>query len=291
MTCAAIGNCGWRKPGGTRRQRNHWAQVASRERSGTGGSCQFRPANGIRHPWHTGGVQAGLETLSTRLAAVRERITRACDRAKRDPAGVLLLAVTKVFPATAIQEAYALGLREFGENYVKEFEGKAPLLAELGEARFHLIGHLQTNKSRKAAELFDTIQTVDSLRLAARLEEAARECGAGKTLDAMLEVKLSPEQSKSGAAPSELAELIAAVRQCPHLRLLGLMTMPPWSEDAEASRPYFRQLRELAGRHQLAGLSMGMSHDLEAAIEEGSTCVRVGTALFGKRVKRNSGPV
>jgi PLP dependent protein len=238
-----------------------------------------------RHPCHTEGVQAGLERLSSRLAEVRLRIARSAERAKRDPAGITLLAVTKVFPASVIQEAYAVGLREFGENYVQEFEGKAPLVRELAGARFHLIGHLQSNKSRKAADLFDTIQTVDSPRLAARLEEAARTCEGGKTLDAMLEVKLSPEQSKSGAAPEELPELIAAVRECPHLRLLGLMTMPPWSDDAEASRIYFRQLRKLAERHQLREISMGMSHDLEAAVEEGSTCVRVGTALFGKRVK------
>ena len=216
---------------------------------------------------------------------MRRRIVQSAERANRDPAGITLLAVTKVFPATAIQEAYALGLREFGENYVQEFEGKAPQVAALAGARFHLIGHLQSNKSRKAAEIFDAIQTVDSPRLAARLEEAARACGAGKMLDAMLEVKLSPEQSKSGAAPEALPELIAAVRQCPHLRLLGLMTMPPWSDDPEASRPYFRRLRELAGRLALPQLSMGMSHDLETAIEEGSTCVRVGTALFGKRKK------
>lgn len=197
---------------------------------------------------------------------------------------VLLLAVTKIFPATVIQEAYALGLREFGENYVQEFEGKAPVLAGLSEARYHLIGHLQSNKSRKAAELFQTIQTVDSARLATRLDEAAAEYG--KMLDVMLEVKLSPEQAKSGAAPEGLSDLIAAVRDCQNLRLLGLMTMPPWSDDPEAARPYFRRLRELGGQHELSQLSMGMSHDIETAIEEGSTCVRVGTALFGKRVKK-----
>jgi hypothetical protein len=230
-------------------------------------------------------VQAALEALSARLEEVRQRIARACERAQRDPSGITLLAVTKIFPATVIQEAYTLGLREFGENYVQEFEGKAPAVAALTGARFHLIGHLQSNKSRKAAELFHTIQTVDSPRLAARLEEAARECGPEKMLDAMLEVKLSSEQSKSGATPEQLPELIAAVRECQRLRLLGLMTMPPWSEDVEASRPYFRQLRELAGRYELPQLSMGMSHDLETAIEEGSTCLRVGTALFGKRAK------
>jgi hypothetical protein len=218
--------------------------------------------------------------LAERLAAVRERIARAAGSAGRDPGSILLLAVTKVFSAAVIQEAYALGLREFGENYVQEFEEKAPEVRELPGARFHLIGHLQSNKSKKAAELFEVIQTVDSARLARRLSET------GSTLDVMLEVKLSGEQAKSGAAPEELPELIASVRSCPNLHLLGLMTMPPWSDDPERSRDYFRRLRGLAEQHGLTQLSMGMSHDLEVAIEEGATCVRVGTALFGKRRKQ-----
>jgi pyridoxal phosphate enzyme (YggS family) len=220
-----------------------------------------------------------MDTLKERLATVRERMARACDRTHRDPAEILLLAVTKIFSASVIREAYDLGLREFGENYVQEFEGKAPEVADLADARFHLIGHLQSNKSKKASELFHTIQTVDSGKLARRLNESSR------SLDVMLEVKLSEEDAKSGADPGELPDLIAAVRECPRLRLLGLMTMPPWSDDPEAARPYFRRLRELAERHSLRGLSMGMSHDIETAIEEGSTCVRVGTALFGKRKK------
>lgn len=210
---------------------------------------------------------------------MRDRLARAAEAARRDPDEILLLAVTKVFPATVIREAHALGLREFGENYVQEFEMKAPEVRGLPGARFHLIGHLQSNKSGKAAELFDVIQTVDSARLAQRLNQSR------KPLDVMLEVKLAPEEGKSGAAPEELPELLAAVRSCSNLRLLGLMTMPPWSEDAETSRPYFRRLRELAQRHDLHHLSMGMSNDFEVAIEEGSTCVRVGTALFGKRRK------
>ena len=220
-----------------------------------------------------------MEKLSDRLLEVRERIARAAGRARRDPAGILLLAVTKVFPADTLREAYDLGLRDFGENYVQEFEGKAPQLAGLTDARYHLIGHLQSNKTKKAAELFQVIQTVDSAKLARRLNESAR------PIDVMLEVKLSPEEAKSGAAQADLPDLIAAVRACPNLRLLGLMTMPPWSDDPEAARGYFRSLHELADRHGLAQLSMGMSHDLETAIEEGSTCVRVGTALFGKRKK------
>jgi len=220
-----------------------------------------------------------MEILEQRLADVRARIARAAERAHRDAAEITLLAVTKVFPAQVIRDAYALGLREFGENYVQEFEGKLPEVRDLAGARFHLIGHLQSNKSGRAAEIFDAIQTVDSAKLARRLNDI------GKRLDVMLEVKLSPEQSKSGAAPEDLADLIAAVRGCPNLRLLGLMTMPPWSDDPEQTRPYFRGLRELAEKHGLTQLSMGMSHDLEAAIEEGSTMVRVGTALFGKRRK------
>jgi PLP dependent protein len=225
-------------------------------------------------------LQAEASDLRQRLESVRERMARAAEAAHRDPGEILLLAVTKVFPAAVIREGYALGLRDFGENYVQEFEAKAPEVRGLPGARFHLIGHLQSNKSGKAAELFDVIQTVDSARLARRLNDSR------KLLDVMLEVKLAPEEAKSGAASGELPELVAAVRSCPNLRLLGLMTMPPWSEDAEISRPYFRRLRELARKHDLDQLSMGMSNDFEVAIEEGSTCVRVGTALFGKRRKQ-----
>ena len=177
-------------------------------------------------------------------------------------------------------EAYDAGLREFGENYVQEFEGKYEEVRQLTGARFHLIGHLQSNKSRKAAEIFQVIQTVDSAKLARRLNEA------GQSLEAMIEVKLSEEEAKHGCAPADLPTVIEGIRACPNLRLTGLMTMPPWSDDPELSRPYFQRLRELATQYGLASLSMGMSHDLEAAIEEGATHIRVGTALFGKRVKR-----
>lgn len=190
---------------------------------------------------------------------------------------ITLVAVSKVFPAQAIREAYALGLRDFGENYVQEFESKRPELMDLPGARFHLIGHLQSNKSRRAAELFDVIQTVDSQKLAKRLNEV------GKPLEVMIEVKLSPEQTKSGVVEKDLPALVEAVRGCSNLRLIGLMTMPPWSEDPEASRPYFRRLRELAVAAGVSGLSMGMSHDFETAIEEGATHIRVGTAIFGSR--------
>jgi PLP dependent protein len=219
-------------------------------------------------------------SLAERLEVVQDRISRAAQSAGRRSDEVRMLAVTKVFPASAIVEAYQLGLRDFGENYVQEFETKHPEVAGLEGARFHLIGHLQSNKSRRAAELFKVIQTVDSPKLARRLNDA------GHDLEVMLEVKLSEEEAKSGASPEELTALIDAVRACPRLKLLGLMTMPPWSDDPEPSRSYFRRLRELAQRHGLSQLSMGMSHDLEVAIQEGATMVRIGTALFGLRRKQ-----
>jgi pyridoxal phosphate enzyme (YggS family) len=215
--------------------------------------------------------------LADNLSAVQQRIAAACARSGRASPEVTLLAVTKVFPASAILAAYDLGLRQFGENYVQEFSAKAPLVRELPGACFHFIGHLQSNKSRPAAELFDVIQTIDSPKLARRLDES------GKPIDVMIEVKLSPEDSKHGCLPQDLPPLIDAIRACPSLRLTGLMTMPPWSDDPELSRPYFRRLSELAQVHHLSHLSMGMSHDLEVAIEEGSTMVRIGTALFGSR--------
>ncbi len=190
-----------------------------------------------------------------------------------------MLAVTKKFPSSVIREAYHLGLREFGENYVQEFESKRLELADCGAARYHLIGHLQSNKAKKAAEIFDTIQTVDSPKLARRLEDELR------SLDVLIEVKLSAEAAKAGADPENVPALVESIRACPHLRLLGLMTMPPWSDDPEQSRPYFARLRALAEENRLPHLSMGMSHDLEVAIEEGATIIRIGTALFGPRRK------
>ena len=218
-----------------------------------------------------------MDTLRERLAAVRERIENACARAHRDPASVRLLAVTKVFGPEAIREAWALGLREFGENYVQEMERKAPVLADLADARFHLIGHLQSNKTKKAAQLFQSVDTVETPKLATRLD------AEGTPLDVMIEVKLSDEESKSGASGTDVPAIVEAIRACPHLALRGMMTVPPWSEDPETARPYFARLRELAGRFELPELSMGMSNDLEVAIEEGATWVRVGTALFGRR--------
>ena len=217
--------------------------------------------------------------LKERLEQVEERIHAAAARAGRQRSDITLIAVTKKFPVETICEAYGLGLRVFGENYVQEFENKRPALGSLVEAQFHLIGHLQSNKARVAADLFRTIETVDSEKLARRLD------GMGRKLEVMIEVKLSGEESKEGAAPEELPRLIEAIRACPHLTLTGLMTMPPWNDDQEVTRPYFRRLAALGRQHGLQNLSMGMSHDLEAAIEEGATHIRVGTALFGPRPK------
>jgi pyridoxal phosphate enzyme (YggS family) len=219
--------------------------------------------------------------LRERLNQVEERIQNAVKRARRERSDVTLVAVTKKFPASLVLEAFSLGLRHFGENYVQEFEAKHAALANLNGdgAEFHFIGHLQSNKTRVAAELFQVIETVDSEKLARRLDQI------GTPLEVMIEVKLSEEDSKAGSAPDALAGLIDAIRGCPNLHLTGLMTMPPWSADPEQSRPYFRRLAELARIHGLAKISMGMSNDLEAAIEEGATHIRVGTALFGLRPK------
>ncbi len=219
------------------------------------------------------------DSLESRLLAVRERIENACARAHRKPADVRLLAVTKIFPPEVIRDAYAIGLREFGENYVQEMERKSPVLQDLNEARFHLIGHLQSNKTKKAAQLFSSIDSVDAAKLATRLNAEA------KPLDVMIEVKLSGEESKSGAEEGDVSAIVDAIRACPNLSLRGMMTVPPWSEDAEVARPYFARLRELAAKFSVPELSMGMSNDLEVAIEEGATWVRVGTALFGRRKK------
>ena len=215
--------------------------------------------------------------LSARLNLVEQRILQAARNAGRERSSITLIAVTKKFPASIIREAYALGLRHFGENYVQEFEDKYEAVKDLAGARFHLIGHLQSNKSRVASEIFHVIETVDSEKLARRLDTAP--------LEVMIEVKLSEEHSKAGCAPEDLPALVRAIRSSTHLNLTGLMTMPPWDADPEHTRPYFRKLAMMAAQHGLRNLSMGMSHDLEAAIEEGATHIRVGTALFGPRPK------
>ena len=223
--------------------------------------------------------------LKEKLEQVESRIAKAAERTGRKRSDITLLAVTKKFPASVIRDAYELGLRDFGENYVQEFERKLPELTECLAARYQLIGHLQSNKSRKAAEIFQVIQTVDTPKLASRLNDDAGQTRPGATLDVMIEVKLSDEEAKFGASPEQVPALAEAIRACSNLRLLGLMTIPPWSTDAEQSRPYFVRLRGLAAANHVAQLSMGMSNDFEVAIEEGATTVRIGTALFGPRRK------
>lgn len=247
----------------------------SRERSGCGADGES-PAI----PGDTGRV----ERIRENLADVEGRIASALARSHRRREEITLIAVTKTFPAAVTEAAWRAGLREFGENYVQEFETKAPQLPSLEGARFHLIGHLQSNKVNKSVPLFDCVQTVDSTRLAGRLNHSCAAAGL-PPLDVMVEVKLSTEDSKHGCDPENLPALVDEIRALPHLRLLGLMTIPPFFEDPERSRPYFAQLRGLASKHELKALSMGMSNDFEAAIEEGATHIRLGTALFGRRAK------
>lgn len=229
--------------------------------------------------------------IADNLARVRQRIADAARRAGRHPEDVALMAVTKTLPPKIIREAYAAGQRLFGENRVREFAEKAASLSDLPRIEFHLIGHLQSNKAAKAAQIFAGIDSVDSLHLAEKLNAAAEK--TRKRLPILLEVNVGGEAAKSGAVPGspELEALLAAAARLDHLELRGLMSIPPFTEDPEAARPYFRMLREL--RDQIAGrklpavgmetLSIGMSRDFEFAIEEGSTCVRVGTAIFGPR--------
>ena len=225
-------------------------------------------------------------SIADNLARLHEQIAEACRRSSRTENEVALMAVSKVHPVEVILEAYADGQRLFGENRVQEFQEKSQHLGELSDAKFHLIGPLQSNKTNKAAELFDAIDAVDSLKIAQRLNAAA---GAlGKKIPVLVEVKLSHEESKHGLAPAELPELLTAIDSLESVQAVGLMTVPPWSLDAETARPYFRELRRLRDESRkahpaLTQLSMGMSNDFTVAIEEGSTCVRVGTALFGKR--------
>jgi PLP dependent protein len=228
--------------------------------------------------------------LSENIVAIHERIAAAARRAGRSPSEIALMAVTKTHAPESIREAYTVGLRLFGENRVQEFAGKAATLADLPDAEWHMIGHLQTNKAAKTAELFSAVDSVDSLKLAEKLDAAAR--NLGKTVAVLIEINVGGEAAKSGVSPvsPELDELFSAPR-LEALRFRGLMTVPPFTDDPEDARPYFRKLREL--RDTIAGrklpnvgmdvLSMGMSHDFEVAIEEGSTCVRVGTAIFGER--------
>ena len=230
-------------------------------------------------------------SIAEKVAAVRERVASAVRRAGRDPEEIAVMAVTKTHPPELIREAHATGLRLFGENRVQEFAAKASALADLKNAEWHMIGHLQSNKAGKAVELFAAVDSLDSVKLAERLDAAAR--ALGKNLAVLIEVNVGGEAAKTGVAPNsrDLEELLLAAQRLEALQFRGLMTVPPFADDPEHARPYFQELRELrdaiAARKLSAVsmdvLSMGMSHDFEVAIAEGSTCVRVGTAIFGER--------
>jgi PLP dependent protein len=227
------------------------------------------------------------------VGVIRERIASAATRVHRDPNSITLMAVSKTVEPARIREAYAAGVRVFGENRVQEFAEKFATLADLKDAQWHLIGHLQSNKAKKAAELFTAIDSVDSLRLAEKLHQAAQQ--AGKKLAILIEMKVGEEESKAGISlgDPELERILRAAPQLEHLQIRGLMTVPPFSQAPDGARLYFRALRDLRDTITARNLpsvtmdvlSMGMSYDFEVAIEEGSTCVRVGTAIFGARPK------
>ena len=233
------------------------------------------------------------EELSERVWEVGRRIEAAALSAGRDPSEIKLVAVSKTHPAEMLRRAIAAGVTDLGENKVQEADAKIP---EVGRdaARWHLIGHLQANKAKRAVMLFDLIHSLDSAQLALRLDRICGEVGRD-ALPILIQVDLGGEEAKSGASESGLPEIISVISGCQHLRLKGLMTLPPFFEDAELVRPYFRRLRELRDELNSRGvfgasvgeLSMGMSHDYEVAIEEGATLVRVGTAIFGEREKVN----
>jgi len=232
-------------------------------------------------------------SIPENIADLQSKIAQSAKRAGRSPSEVALMAVTKTHPPERIREAYRAGLRLFGENRVQEFSAKAGTLADLVSAEWHMIGHLQTNKAAKAAELFSAVDSIDSVKLAERLDAAAR--ASGRKLQVLIEINVGGEAAKSGAVldSHELEDLLKAAPRLEALNFRGLMTVPPFTEDPEGARPYFRKLRTL--RDQIASrklpaitleiLSMGMSHDFAVAIEEGSTCIRIGTAIFGQREK------
>jgi pyridoxal phosphate enzyme (YggS family) len=234
--------------------------------------------------------------IADKIAVVRDRIESAARGVGREPDEVELMAVTKTIPVERIREAHGAGIRLFGENRVQEFDMKTSVLRDLSHVRWHMIGHLQTNKAARAAELFNAVESVDSLRLAQKLNASAAQ--SAKKLPVLIEINIGGEDAKGGLAADseELEQLLKLAPSLPHLDFGGLMTVPPYNHDPEQSRPFFRKMRELAGRIQRRGLpgismnvlSMGMSHDFEIAIEEGATRVRVGTALFGERLNQRS---
>ncbi len=230
-------------------------------------------------------MELGPSAIAANVAAVRERIAQAADRAKRKPEEITLIAVSKGVSAEAIREAWGAGVRHFGESRVQEWESKAPQLEDL-DAIWHLVGHLQRNKAARAIHLFHTIDSLDSLPLAQRLDAAA---GDGRRIPVLLEIRLDPRSTKAGCEPAEAARMAEGLLLLPHLEWRGLMTIPPLAEDPESARAVFRRLREIRDGLSrqfgtpLAELSMGMSGDFEVAVEEGATQVRIGTAIFGSR--------
>jgi hypothetical protein len=226
--------------------------------------------------------------LPARLAAVRDRIERAAGRARRDPTSIRLVAVSKTFPADAVRAAFDAGQTDFGENKVQEALDKMERTADL-PIRWHLVGHLQSNKANKAASRFDVIHSVDGAALLRKLDDAA--VAASRRIDLLVQVDLAGEATKHGAREAELMPIFEAARTCHAARVVGLMLLPPAADDVEEARPYFRRLRavrdgllaEGVDGSMLNELSMGMSHDFEVAVEEGATLVRVGTAVFGSR--------
>jgi PLP dependent protein len=232
-------------------------------------------------------------SIAENIASIHQRIAAAARRAGRNPREIALMAVSKTHPPQCIREAYEAGLKLFGENRVQEFASKIGGLQNLPDADWHMIGHLQTNKAGKTVELFNAVDSVDSLKLAEKLYAAARQLG--KKLSVLIEINVGGEAAKSGVAPNseELEKLLLAAPRLDAMQFRGLMTVPPFTDNPQTTRPYFRKLRDL--RDAIAArklpsvgmdiLSMGMSHDFEVAIEEGSTCVRVGTGIFGERIK------
>ena len=229
-----------------------------------------------------------MNDIPARLADVRDRIARAASRAGRDASRIRLVSVSKTFDAGCVRAAAQAGQLDFGENKVQEAQHKRQQTADLN-LRWHLIGHLQSNKAAKAASLFDVIHSIDDPSLVRKIDAAA--AAAGRTVELLVQVDLAGEPTKHGARESDLAAIFDAARGCPAIRLSGLMTLPPATADPDGARPWFRELVSVRDRLRargvdgslLAELSMGMSHDYEIAIEEGSTIVRVGTAIFGRR--------
>lgn len=261
---------------------------------GTRGACYSLPVESEAENMQP--ATQPMAALQRRLAAVQRRVAECARRVNRAPEEVTLIAVSKTHPSELVREAYLAGVRDFGENRVQEADEKVSHLKDLSRARWHLIGHLQSNKARRAVNVFDMIHSVDSPTLVERLERVCAEEGRAQ-LPVLVQVDLAGETTKTGAAETSVPAIVERLVKCQHLQLIGLMSVPPFLPDPEQVRPYFRRLRELRDELLAQGvfrnvsgfgagaLSMGMSHDFEVAIEEGATLVRVGTSVFGARNK------